>query len=291
MRIGALEAGGTKMVCAVGDETGKILERMQVPTATPEETVPTMIEWFRAQKIEALGIGCFGPIDLNRKSETYGFITTTPKPNWGYFNMVGAFEEDLRVPVGFDTDVNASVLGEVTFGQAQGLDTVLYITVGTGIGLGIYTGGKLHHGILHPEGGHIRLVRHPNDTWKGRCPYHANCFEGLASGPAILERWGKPADELTSKPEVWETEAFYIAQALMNYICILAPEKIILGGGVMRQRQLFPIIRKETARLLNGYLSVPQLQHLEDYIVPESLGGDQGILGCIKLGLLELEKK
>lgn len=290
MRIGALEAGGTKMVCAVGDETGAVFARTQIPTTTPEETIGAMIGWFREQKIEALGIGCFGPIDLRRGSKTYGYITTTPKPGWAWCDMAGAFQRALDVPVGFDTDVNASVLGEVTYGQAKGMETVLYITVGTGIGLGIYINGKLHHGILHPEGGHVLLTLHPEDTWKCRCPYHPNCLEGLACGPAIEERWGKSAKELADEPKVWEMEACYIAQALMDYICVLSPEMIILGGGVMKQRQLFPLIRGEVARLMNDYLAAEQLHHLEDYIVPESLGGDQGILGCLRLGALEWER-
>ena len=290
MRIGALEAGGTKMVCAVGDETGAVFARTQIPTTTPEETIGAMIGWFREQKIEALGIGCFGPIDLRRGSKTYGYITTTPKPGWAWCDMAGAFQRALDVPVGFDTDVNASVLGEVTYGQAKGMETVLYITVGTGIGLGIYINGKLHHGILHPEGGHVLLTLHLEDTWKCRCPYHPNCLEGLACGPAIEERWGKSAKELADEPKVWEMEACYIAQALMDYICVLSPEMIILGGGVMKQRQLFPLIRGEVARLMNDYLAAEQLHHLEDYIVPESLGGDQGILGCLRLGALEWER-
>lgn len=290
MRIGALEAGGTKMVCAVGDEAGNIFERTQIPTADPESTLAALSDWFRAQKVEALGIGCFGPIDLRRTSKTYGYITTTPKPGWAQCDMVGTFRRALAVPVGFDTDVNASVLGEVTFGQARDLQTVLYLTVGTGIGLGVWVNGQLHHGILHPEGGHVLLPLHPQEHWRCRCPYHANCLEGLACGPAIEERWGKRAEELTDQAQVWEMEAFYLAQALVDYICTFAPEKIILGGGVMKQRQLFPLIRRETARLLNGYLAAEELRNLEQYIVPESLGGDQGILGCLRLGALEWEK-
>ncbi len=290
MRIGALEAGGTKMVCAVGDEWGTITERIQIPTTTPEETIGAMTAWFRNQNIDALGIGCFGPIDLRRTSDTYGYITTTPKPGWAWCDMAGTFERELKVPVGFDTDVNASVLGEVTFGQAKGMQTVLYVTVGTGIGLGIYVNGMLHHGILHPEAGHVLLNVHPEDHWKCRCPYHPNCFEGLACGPAIEERWGKRAEELRDHPKVWQMEAYYIAQALMDYICILSPEKVILGGGVMKQQQLFPLIRSEVDRLMNSYLEVEQMHHLDAYIVPESLNGDQGILGCLRLGMMELER-
>ena len=289
MRIGALEAGGTKMVCAVGDEKGTVMERIRIPTTTPEETLGRMIAWFREREIDALGIGCFGPIDLRRSSKTYGYITTTPKPGWAWCDIVGAFRRALQVPVGFDTDVNASVLGEVSYGQAQGLQTVLYLTVGTGIGLGVYLNGALHHGILHPEGGHVLLNIHPKDTWKCRCPYHPNCLEGLACGPAIEERWGANAAALTKNSAVWELEAYYLAQALADYILILAPEKIILGGGVMKQRQLFPLVRAGVARRINGYLAAAELEHLETYIVPESLKGEQGILGCLRLGAMELK--
>lgn len=289
MRIGALEAGGTKMVCAVGDEKGTVMERIRIPTTTPEETLGRMIAWFREREIDALGVGCFGPIDLRRSSKTYGYITTTPKPGWAWCDIVGAFRRALQIPVGFDTDVNASVLGEVSYGQAQGLRTVLYLTVGTGIGLGVYLNGALHHGILHPEGGHVLLNIHPKDTWKCRCPYHPNCLEGLACGPAIEERWGENAAALTKNSAVWELEAYYLAQALADYILILAPEKIILGGGVMKQQQLFPLVRAGVARRINGYLAAAELEHLETYIVPESLKGEQGILGCLRLGAMELK--
>ena len=191
MRIGALEAGGTKMVCAVGDEAGNIFERTQIPTADPESTLAALSDWFRAQQVEALGIGCFGPIDLRRTSKTYGYITTTPKPGWAQCDMVGTFRRALAVPVGFDTDVNASVLGEVTFGQARDLQTVLYLTVGTGIGLGVWVNGQLHHGILHPEGGHVLLPLHPQEHWRCRCPYHANCLEGLALRPGHRRAMGQ----------------------------------------------------------------------------------------------------
>ena len=285
MRIGALEAGGTKMVCAVGNEQGEIYDRCRIPTGQPEETIGAMIVWFREQKIDALGIGSFGPLDLQPASKTYGFITTTPKAGWANCDLAGAFQRALHIPVGIDTDVNASVLGEVTYGQAGGKSTVLYLTVGTGVGLGVYCNGALHHGILHPEGGHVLVGIDPEDPAGSICPYHPDCLEGLASGPSIEKRWGKSAAELAQHPEVWELEARYLAKALVDYICILAPEQIILGGGVMKQRQLFPLLRKEVQRLLNGYLAVEALQHPETYIVPESLGGDQGILGCLQIGL------
>lgn len=283
MILGALEAGGTKMVCAIGDEKGNLTDRITFPTETPETTMPQMIAYFKKFNIEALGIGTFGPADLNPASKTYGHITTTPKLAWANFNIRGAFAEALQVPVGFDTDVNAAALGEAAFGCMRDINNGIYITIGTGIGVGILAEGKLLHGMLHPEGGHILLERHPSDNYKGCCPYHKNCFEGLASGPAIEGRYSKKAIELKNIPEVWELEADYIAKALVNYILILSPERIVLGGGVMHQEQLFPLIRKKTAELLNGYIKTKQLDNLDTYIVPPSLNDNQGVLGCLKL--------
>ena len=283
MILGALEAGGTKMVCAIGDEKGNLLDRIVLPTQTPELIMPQMIAYYKKFQIEALGIGTFGPADLNPASKTYGYITTTPKLAWANYNILGTFSNALRIPVGFDTDVNAAALGEASFGCMQDVQTGIYITIGTGIGVGVIAEGKLLHGMLHPEGGHILLARHKSDRYPGCCPYHTNCFEGLASGPALEGRYGKKAIELSDMPEVWELEAEYIAQALVNYILILSPERIVLGGGVMHQEQLFSKIRQKTAELLNGYIKTKQLNNLDTYIVPSSLNDTQGILGCLKL--------
>lgn len=281
---GALEAGGTKMVCAVGDETGKILARITVPTGTPEETLPPMIDFFRQYPIEALGIGCFGPVDLEKHSPTYGRITTTPKLTWQDYNIVGAFRDALRVPVGFDTDVNAAALGEATFGCTRDLEHSIYITVGTGVGVGVIIDGKPYHGMLHPEGGHILLSRHPSDPLpSGVCPYHPNCLEGLAAGPSLEARWGKPGAALSDLPEVWELEAYYIAQALMNYILILSPQRIVLGGGVMKQPTLLPLVRRQVIAQLNGYVQGKGLEDPDRYIVSPSLSDNQGILGALQL--------
>lgn len=283
MLLGALEAGGTKMVCAIGDENGNLIHRMSLPTTTPEETMPQLIDYFKAHNIKALGIGTFGPADLNPASDSYGCITTTPKLAWTGYNIRRAFADALQIPVGFDTDVNAAALGEAIFGCMRNVQNGIYITIGTGIGVGILAEGNLLHGMLHPEGGHILLDRHPADTHKGCCPYHNNCFEGLASGPAIEHRYGKKAMELANVPEVWELEADYIAKALVNYILILSPERIVLGGGVMHQEQLFPLIRKKTAEYLNGYIKTKELENMDTYIVPPSLNDNQGVLGCLKL--------
>lgn len=286
MLIGGIEAGDTKMVCAVGDENGVIKDRTSFPTRQPEETFADMIAYYRNWDIQALGIGCFGPLDLNRQSRTYGYITKTPKPGWGNCDIVGAFKDALGVPVGFDTDVNGAVLGEVTWGAAKGLDSAIYITIGTGVGVGVYVNGGLLHGLVHPEGGHILLIRHPKDTYEGKCPFHKNCVEGLAAGPSIEARWGKKAAELADRDEVWEMEAYYIAQAITDYIFSYSPQKIILWGGVMHQEKLFGMVRKEVLNLLNGYVAHEMItEHIDQYIVPPALGEDPGIMGAIKLGL------
>lgn len=289
MRIGALEAGGTKMVVAIGNEHGDILERASIATKTPEETMPQLISYFKDRNINALGIGCFGPINLCHDSDTYGYITSTPKLAWRDYNIVGAFKEALDLPIGFDTDVNASAIGEATWGNASDVENSIYITIGTGVGVGVITDGKPLHGMLHPEGGHILLAKQEHDKFNGVCPYHSHCLEGLASGPAIERRYGKKAIELTDCEEVWELEGYYIAQALVNYILILSPQRIILGGGVMHQKQLMPIIRKEVQILLNQYIVTKELQNIEEYIVFPKLNDNQGIMGCLQLAMNEME--
>ncbi len=284
MRIGALEAGGTKMVCAVGNENGCIYDQISLPTETPEQTMPEMIRYFREQNIEALGVGSFGPVDLHPASSTYGFITTTPKLPWRNYDLLGTLTRALSVPAGFDTDVNAAALGEARFGAAKGLRSAIYITIGTGIGVGVLSEGKLLHGMLHPEAGHIYLAKSAHDTFEGCCPYHKGCFEGLAAGPAIEARWGRKAYELAEVREVWEMESDYLAQALVNYTLTLSPERIILGGGVMKQTQLFSMIRRRFLELLNGYIHTGELDDTDSYIVPAGLQGTQGIVGCLVLG-------
>ena len=285
MLYGALEAGGTKMVCAIGDENGRILEQISVPTTTPEETMPPILEYFKGKDIAAIGIACFGPVDLNPSSPTYGYITTTPKLAWANYNIVGAVKDALGIPVGFDTDVNGSLLGEVTWGCAKGLTDAVYFTIGTGVGGGVMTNGKLLHGMLHPELGHMLMRVREDDTYKGHCPFHGNCLEGMAAGPALEERWGARGRDLADRDEVWDLESYYIAQAIWTCITVLSPQKVILGGGVMHQEQLFPLIREKVAELMNHYLKTKELEDLDSYIVPASLNDDQGIMGCIKLAM------
>ncbi|MBM7652524.1 fructokinase [Neobacillus cucumis] len=209
--FGAIEAGGTKFVCAIGDETGNLIERIQIPITVPNETIHEVIDFFKKYPIECMGVGSFGPIDVNRESSTYGYITSTPKTGWRNYPLVQTLKEAFPVPVGFHTDVNAAALAEATYGAAKGLDSCLYITVGTGIGAGAVVHGKLLQGWSHPEMGHILAKRHPQDEYPGRCPYHSDCLEGLASGAAIEERWGEKGINLEGRMEVWDLEGYYLA--------------------------------------------------------------------------------
>lgn len=290
MRLGGLEAGGTKMVMCVGDENGEIFEQVSIPTRTPAETISEIIKWFSDKNIDALGIGCFGPIDVSPESPTYGQILETPKLPWVHYDLLKELQKELKVPMKVDTDVNASCLGEMVFGCAKGIDSVLYMTIGTGVGVGICIGGTLVHGMLHPEAGHIFINRHKEDKGNCICPYHDSCFEGLAAGPSIETRWGKKAYDLADNDLVWEIESEYIAQALVNYILTVSPKKIILGGGVMHQERLFPMVRKKVTKMLNGYLNTKELKDMDNYIVPNSLSDNQGILGAIELGRQALEE-
>jgi fructokinase len=292
---GAIEAGGTKFVCAVGTSPENILREDRFPTTEPRETLKRTLDFFKqAQadfaadygKLRSIGVGAFGPIDLKPASPGYGYITSTPKPGWQNTDLLGPLVAEFAIPVGFDTDVNAAALGEGFHGAGEGLDTFMYITVGTGVGGGIIVNGKPVHGLVHPEVGHLLLDRRDGDDFPGNCPYHGNCVEGMCSGPAMQKRWGVPAQELPPEHEAWGIEAEYLAKALMAYILIISPERIILGGGVMHQRQLFPRIRREVARLLNGYVDHPAiLVGGESYIVPPKLEDQAGITGAMILAI------
>ncbi|MCI1819249.1 MAG: ROK family protein [Carnobacterium maltaromaticum] len=284
---GAIEAGGTKFVCAISDENFEIKERVSIPTTTPEETLSHVFEFFDQFKLDSIGIGSFGPIDVNKKSATYGYVTTTPKVAWTNFDFLGAVKKRYEIPVGWTTDVNAAALGELKKGAAIGLDSCVYLTVGTGIGGGAVVNGKLLAGYGHPEMGHMLVRLHPDESYGGFCPYHGNCLEGIAAGPAIEGRYGVKGHELADKIEVWQMEAYYLAQALMNYTLILSPERIVLGGGVMKQNQLYTLVREEFKKLMAGYVAVPPL---EEYIVAPGLGDNAGVTGCLLLAADELTK-
>ena len=288
--FGGIEAGGTKFVCAVGSGPDQVLAEIRFPTTSVEATLGKTTEFFKEQEklqgeLKALGIAAFGPIDLDPGSPTFGYITSTPKAGWRQADMLGPIRKAFQLPVGFDTDVNGAALGEHRWGAAQGLDTFVYLTIGTGIGGGGMVGGKLMHGMLHPEMGHVRLPHDlQEDPFPGVCPYHGDCFEGLATGPAIAARWGQPAETLPPEHPAWELEAGYLALAVANLVCTLSPQRIILGGGVMKQELLFPLIRSKVQNLLNGYVFTHQiLEKIDEYIVPPRLGSRAGVLGAIAL--------
>ncbi|MGG1613605.1 ROK family protein [Paenibacillus phoenicis] len=291
MRIGAIEAGGTKFVCGVGNEHGVIEDQISFPTELPEPTLERVIAYFRDKNVEAIGVGSFGPLDLNPSSATYGHVTTTPKPGWNGYDVLGKLKSAFDVPYGLDTDVNAAALGEAKWGAAQGLDSCVYYTVGTGIGVGVLAEGKLVHGLIHPEGGHVLPRRHPEDDFPGLCPYHGDCLEGMAAGPSLEARWKVKGQELAPDHPAWAIEAYYLAQAVTGSILMLSPQKVIMGGGVMQQPQLFPMIRKEVQRNLAGYVNAPAiLSGIDDYIVPPGLGNQAGLCGALALGLEALAR-
>ena len=286
---GGIEAGGTKFVCAVGGGPDDIRDELRFPTTTPEETIDQAVEFFRThhmrEPLAAVGIASFGPVDPNPTSPTWGYITTTPKPGWAHTDLAGPLQRALDVPMGFDTDVNGAALGEWRWGAAQGLDDFVYLTVGTGLGGGAMVNGKLLHGMMHPEMGHMRLPHDfEADPYPGHCPFHGDCFEGLVCGPAIAERWGVDPRTLPPDHPAWALEARYLALGLVNIITVLSPQRVILGGGIMDQRQLFPMVRTNVQTLLNGYLQTPEiLERIDEYIVPPGLGSRAGVLGAIAL--------
>jgi fructokinase len=284
--FGGIETGGSKWECAVGTGPDDLSASTTIPTTTPAETIGQAVAFFeREGPVDALGIGSFGPVDQKPWSPSWGHITTTPKPGWANTDVGPELHRRLSVPVAFDTDVNAAALGEHRWGAAQGLDTFCYVTIGTGIGGGGMAGGTLLHGLLHPEFGHMRI---PHDTaadpFSGVCPYHGDCWEGLASGRAIEARWGRPAEELIGSDEVWELEARYIALGLVSVICVLSPQRIAIGGGVATAPALLPLVRPQVAALMNGYLSTDAVgDRIDEYIVPPALGRRAGVLGAIAL--------
>jgi fructokinase len=288
--VGGIEAGGTKFVCAVGTGPNDIRSQARLATTTPQETIGQTIRFFQAQTakvgpLAAIGIASFGPIDPCRGSDTFGYITSTPKPGWGNTDFAGSVERALGIPAGFDTDVNVAALGEWRWGAGQGVDNLIYLTIGTGIGGGGLVNGKLMHGMIHPEMGHIRIPHDLQaDPYPGHCPYHGDCLEGLACGPAMSERWKQPSENLPSDHPAWKLEAHYLALALVNFICTLSPERIVLGGGVMSQPQLIGLIRKKVRQLLNEYVQSPAiLSHIDEYIVLPGLGDRSGVLGAFAL--------
>jgi fructokinase len=286
---GGIEAGGTKFVCAVGIGPDDLRAETQIPTTTPAETIERVIAFFRKyqeqEPVTAVGIGSFGPVDLNKSSSTFGYITTTPKQGWSNTNLTGIIEHALGIPVYLDTDVNAAALGQHLWGAARGLDTFIYLTIGTGIGGGGMINGQLMHGLVHPEMGHIRIPHDPEaDPFAGSCPYHGDCLEGLASAPAMKLRWGTPPEDFQADHPAWDLEAQYLALGIASFICTLSPQRVIVGGGVTEQPRLIPLIREKVQRLLNGYILSPQItEDIDNYIIPPDFGKNCGVLGAIGL--------
>lgn len=288
MKICGIEAGGTKFIIGIGDESGTIIARESFPTTNPNETIALCTSFITKHNPDVLGIASFGPIDLDKQSLTYGNITSTPKPGWANTPLISEIRKVFNGPIGFDTDVNGAALGESKWGKGKDVSSCLYLTIGTGIGGGYVENNQCLHGLLHPEMGHILLSQHPQDHFEGICPFHKNCFEGLASGPAIEARFNLKASSLDQNHIAWEIEAYYIAQALVNYILILSPKRILLGGGVMHQKHLFPLIRKQVKELLKDYIQHPFILNLdESYITDPGLGDDSGLLGAFALALQE----
>jgi fructokinase len=289
--IAAIEAGGTKFNCALGTGPDDIRAQTRIETTTPKETLHDVMEFLEHSsrehgRITAIGVASFGPLDLRHNSDTYGYITTTPKEGWKYTDMLGEMKECFHVPIGFDTDVNAAALGEHDWGNGKGCDPLVYITVGTGIGGGVLIKGMPHHGALHPEIGHMMVPQVMSDAPNpdGICPYHGNCLEGLISGPAIEARWGAPPETFVPEHACWGEFASLMALALMNLTLTLAPQRFILGGGVMHQTHLYPMIQEELQRMLGGYLDNYEVQEgMRDYVVHPALGDNAGILGAMAL--------
>jgi fructokinase len=283
---GGIETGGSKWQCAVGSGPDDVRAAETIQTTTPAETIGRAVAFFeREGPVEAIGIGSFGPIDQKLSSPTWGHITNTPKPGWAHTDVGRLIQRRLSVPVAFDTDVNAAALGEHRWGACRGLDTFCYITVGTGIGGGGMAGGKLLHGLLHPEFGHMRIPHdRAADPFDGVCPYHGDCWEGLASGLAIEARWGRPAASLDGDQAVWELEARYLALGLVSVMCVLSPERIVVGGGVAHHDGLLALVRRDVLALMNGYLEATAVSdEIADYITLPQLGMRAGVLGAIAL--------
>jgi fructokinase len=285
--FGGIEGGGTKFICAVGSDPQNIVDEIRFPTTTPVETVQQVCDFFtpHLNQLLGIGLGSFGPVDVDFASPTYGYVTTTPKPNWANTNILGMLREKLDLPIAMDMDVVTAGLGEAKWGASVGFDPSLYLTIGTGIGGGFIVNGKPLRGLVSLEMGHIRIPHDPGlDPFRGACPYHGDCFEGLASGPAIQARFGQRAETLSNDDPFWDVEAGYIAYALANYIFTLAPRKIIIGGGIMQNDFMFEKIRARVKALLNKYLNHPVLiNHMDEYIVPPALGNRSGVLGAIAL--------
>jgi fructokinase len=298
--FGGIEAGGTKFICLIGNHPDHLVEEKRIPTTTPDETIARVIDFFAPYsdrgEMAAVGIASFGPVDLDLSSKTYGYITTTPKPGWEQVDLLGRIKRALNVPVAFDTDVNAAAIGEQYWTpENQELDPFIYMTVGTGIGVGVIVNGSPLHGLIHTEAGHFAIPHNTKrDPFPGVCSYHGDCLEGLASGPSINKRWGQNAETLSNAHPAWELEAEYIALAMVNLIYAYSPLRIVLGGGVPKHPGLHSVVRRKVQQVINGYIQSPMLtEKIDSYILPPTLGNRSGVLGAIAMAIKtdELIKK
>lgn len=285
-----IDAGGTEFKCLVARGPEQVLSHTKVPVTYPGATLDACRDFFLGAQAEhgpfaALGIASFGPVDLRRDSPTYGYITSTPKPNWTDTDLAGYFQRALELPIRFDTDVNGALLAERRWGAAQGMNNAIYVTVGTGIGAGVMVDGRLVHGAMHPEAGHMLVPRHPSDPFSGACPYHGACLEGLAAGPALQQRWQQSPQSMPDHHPAWELQAHYLAIMCVNLALVYSPQRIVLGGGVMERKTLLPMVRRAYLAKINGYLG-DQHAEMESFITGPGLGSMAGALGAIALAQL-----
>jgi fructokinase len=286
-----VEAGGTKFNCIVASDPDHILAEIRIPTTTPQETLPKVIQFFNQMQVEnniklsSIGLGFFGPICLDQSLSDYGFITSTPKLVWRNTSIVPYFRQELGIPVAFDTDVAAAALGEGMWGNAKNCQNYIYMTIGTGIGGGIISNGHPLHGMIHPEVGHMFIPHNlAIDPFQGVCPSHQDCLEGLASGPSIKARWGQPSENLPPNHPAWQIESDYIAYALANLLLSFSTQRFIMGGGVMKTQGLIETVREKTVKFLNGYIqSETILVHTDTFIQLPGLGDRAGMLGAVAL--------
>jgi fructokinase len=286
-----VEAGGTKFNCIVASDPENILAEIRIPTTTPQETLPQIIQFFKQIEskhniqLSSIGLGFFGPLCLDKKEPEYGYITSTPKLAWKNTPIVSYFSQQMNIPIAFDTDVAAAALGEGLWGNARNFRDYIYLTIGTGIGGGIISGGQPLHGMIHPEVGHLLIPHDRNrDPFAGACPYHQDCLEGLASGPAIKARWGQPAEMLPSDHFAWQLESEYIGYAITNLVLSLSPQRIIIGGGVMKISGLIDRVRQNTLKYLGGYVQNETItSNIETFIQLPALGDRAGVLGAVAL--------
>jgi len=277
--LGSIEAGGTKMNCAIGDEQGNIIKQVQFPTTSPAENIKQITDFFLNNPVEAIGIACFGPVNIDRQSPRYGTILDTPKLAWRFFPFLQTLKENLNIPIELQSDVNVAALGEATYGAGKNDRTVLYFTIGTGIGGGVVINQQFLNTPQHPEMGHITIIRDTSDTKPSDCPFHTDCFEGLASGPAIERRFGPNAKNLPADHPTWEIVANYIGQGIYQMMLAYAPDRIIIGGGVMNQTHLLPKIKQHIITKLNNYNYYPALTNLDQTITTPALGDNAGLIG------------